>query len=506
MGKLRKYRSFLFRYKKYNWAVIIFSILIIIASILFMMRPPTDPDLGWHLRNGNDILNFGILYGDLYSHTMFGYQWIAHEWLSDVFLYLGQKHLGFFVLSILFACIVFLSYYISARVSNARVESTLMAVLVATIVGLSVVGIRIQALTLLGIAITIWILFKWKNNVHTKAIYWLIPLMLIWVNMHGGFAAGLFLMGAFWFIELVKYILNKNKLFNIKHKIIELKHLFKLLIIIIVSFAVTFINPYTWRIYEELFSTIFNAPVKSWIAEWLPVTLSSIGGYNFAMYTLIVVVFLLFTYKKVDSTKIFLGLIFFFISIGSWRHMPLFTVITLPLLTESIEKISPKAIYYYIKSSWVIVPLVALVFWQGYGIYKSVYISSVNPSSLRSVLPYGAVQYIKKNNPEGKLFNEYNWGGYLVWNLPQKQVFIDGRMAIWQTEDQNLFRDYIAINPNVDEHLDKIIEEYDIGLALVYTNNRYRNYFLRNSIMWPIIYMDNTAMLFQRHDLRMRDI
>ena len=140
---------------KTNFKISLFSGIIFIFIVLLLARPPWDPDLGWHLRNGQDILRFGIPKGDLYSHTMFGYSWISHEWLTDVLLYLSNHYLGLIFLSLIFALIAFFAYFISARVAKVRIESTLITVLIAALVALPIVGIRPQMLTLLGLAIVL---------------------------------------------------------------------------------------------------------------------------------------------------------------------------------------------------------------------------------------------------------------------------------------------------------------------------------------------------------------
>src|SRR4030042_2875347 len=93
--------------KATDWRVNLFVMLAGAFTVLLAARPPLDPDLGWHLRNGQDVLLFGAPPGDLYSHTMAGYPWISHEWLTGALLYLGNTYWGLLALSIIFALITF---------------------------------------------------------------------------------------------------------------------------------------------------------------------------------------------------------------------------------------------------------------------------------------------------------------------------------------------------------------------------------------------------------------
>ncbi len=56
---------------------------------------------------------------------------------------------------------------------------------------------------------------------------------------------------------------------------------------------------------------------------------------------------------------------------------------------------------------------------------------SVNENAFRKVLPVDAVAFLRDNHPTGRLFNMYNWGGYLLWELPEYPVFVDGRTDLY---------------------------------------------------------------------------
>jgi len=106
--------------------------------------------------------------------------------------------------------------------------------------------------------------------------------------------------------------------------------------------------------------------------------------------------------------------------------------------------------------------------------------------------PTKAVEWIKENQPEGRLFNSYNWGGYLLWNLPDYPVFIDGRADLYGNEMIDQWRQIVFAEANSMELLD----QWDINLILLEPT-------------WPIVkqlpsygwitsYEDKTAIIFQR--------
>src|SRR3989344_545159 len=507
-----------------------FIALSLTLAFLLTLRSPRDPDLGWHLRNGEDILKFGVPRGDSYSYTMPGYPWISHERLTDVLLYLGSHYWGLLFLVVLFALIAVAAYLLASRVSRVSWPATVLTTLIAILVAYPIVGVRPQLITLLGLAAILWILFRWREKPENKLIFWLIPLMLIWVNLHGGFMAGLILMGAFGVFELAKYIWKRSgrhpKLqnchpgstgqgpssdsgsrpgFQIESGMtkgagfLSAKELWQLVWVGLLSGAVTLVNPYTWRVYEEFVRTVFNDLVKSNISEWLPVDLGSVNGFNLLIYAILLAIFVLMSWRKMDGTKIFIGIVFFVISISSWRNMPLFPLVALPLLGDAVAVLLPAGIRYYTRSVWIGFALLIGVGYYGYVQSLSVVPLSTNQESLfrAAGYPVGAVQYIKEHHLPGNLFNEYGWGGYLIWQLPEKPVFIDGRMAIWQTPTQNLFKEYTSLSVE-DEPTTAILNKYKADLILIKKQSQFAQYFLRNSDGWEALYQDNNCWLFGR--------
>jgi hypothetical protein len=468
--------------------------LLTILTILMVMRNPTDPDLGWHLRNGQDILKYGVPHGDLYSYTMSGYPWISHEWITDVLLYLGSKYWGLFALSTIFGCIVFLAYFITARIKKTSPGVALLAVMIAALVSISIFGVRPQMLTLLGVAITMWLLFKWRDNPKSNLIYWLIPLFLVWANLHGGFAAGLLLIGLFWVIELIKYCANHQH----QSGLLTSKQLVQLLMVGLMAGLSTLINPYTWGIYDELLKTVFNEVVKNGISEWRPVNFQSIHAYNLIIYAAFLAILLIFNWRKVDITKLAIGATFLLISLSSWRHLPLFALVTLPLLIEMMNNMLPRDLKKYYYSLPMILGLIGLIIFIFLTNCLSIFRATSDETAFAtSGFPYYAVQYIKTHYLPGNMFNEYNWGGYLIWKLPEKRVFIDGRMAIWKDEEHNVFADYINLGSN-SKQIKEVLDKYKVAFALVYKNRTFKNYFLENNQKWHLVYEDSLAMIFQR--------
>src|SRR3989304_10304987 len=101
--------------------------LVLLAAFLALfslfLKPPTDPDLFWHLRYGEEILKTGqIPYGDKFSFTLPGYPWANSYWLSEVLIFYLVAKAGFLVTVLLFAFLGALTYFgvgLGARLKKA---------------------------------------------------------------------------------------------------------------------------------------------------------------------------------------------------------------------------------------------------------------------------------------------------------------------------------------------------------------------------------------------------
>lgn len=91
------------------------------------------------------------------------------------------------------------------------------------------------------------------------------------------------------------------------------------------------------------------------------------------------------------------------------------------------------------------------------------------------------------------MLNDYDWGGYLIWNARQMPVFVDSRVDIF--EYSGIFADYLDIM-SLKNSLE-LLRKHDIRYVL-YAREKALAYLLRNSAGWKVIYEDKVAVLFAR--------
>src|SRR5947209_6459516 len=121
--------------------------LLLVFVGLITLVAPTDPDVWWHLRNGQLILNSGIPHTDIYSFTAYGRTWLVQEWLTEIAMYLVKSALGYGVLSLLFGLLQAvggLLVYLLIRRAGAGRLTALMLLMVYAVFASPSWGVRVQ--------------------------------------------------------------------------------------------------------------------------------------------------------------------------------------------------------------------------------------------------------------------------------------------------------------------------------------------------------------------------
>lgn len=438
-----------------------------------------DPDFGWHYKNGERIIHSGIPKTDLYSYTMPSYPAIDHSWLLDVLIYWGQNTIGQYGLAFVFTSIIILAIILSVPKNLQNFSIFPLILSIPVLIGRA--GVRTQIFDWLLLALLIKLL-KYKK---------ILPLFfLIWANLHGGFLIGFAVFAIYVFCEFIQ---DKRTFLNN-------------FIIFLTSIFTTFINPYGWKIWYEIWTIMSDPLLKGNIAEWLPFW----HALEFGFLLLSTFLFTMgWIYRKKISLFDKLVCIFLFLaSLSALRHTPLFVLVAIPLgaflmkLFYNQAQNIPMGLLRFkqLKNIFLVIALVFSV-WEIRGLEKIF------------VYPQNAVKYLESNLPKGNLFAEFGWGGYLDWKFPQKKVFIDGRMNSWRfhsvsNESSWIFKDYMKIAHNGDYQ--ELFEKYQIDTVLLPINNLNPQTFVKNQKPflklttnlkrdgWKEIYSDEVAVILQK--------
>ena len=422
-----------------------------------------DPDFGWHLKMGEIITSFGIPKADPFSYTMSTFPFIDHEWLSNVFIHIFHSSIGIWSLSFVFAIFTFGAIYLSLKRDPRNLVFWELPVVLSIGILYAYFGVRPQVESWLLWAIFLAITLnekRWK-----KWNFFLPILFLIWVNLHGSFAVGLvtlFIIGALRFWAKRKLEKDYLKIF-------------------IASLLVTFINPYGPRIWHEVWLQVSDSSLRLSILEWQPAFFSF--NLPFVIYSTLSASLIWRQRDKFKLEELGLYLFFLILGISSVRHVPLWIILSLPLTIKAIRLTfeSTKKIQYAQERFNKV---------YGIGLYGAQVILAIQfflvlggafSFSESRFYPKEALSYIKENLPKGEIFSEYGWGGYLDWKLPEKKVFIDGRMPSWrwkgspENESGYAMKDYKNILSGKVNYSQEF-EKYNID-TLLWPRHEYKGFF-----------------------------
>ncbi len=467
--------------------VAMFTLLVLF--ILAAGQPINDTDMWWHLRAGQYIWQSAeILKADPFSFSNTGHIWIAHEWLAELIYFLLYKAGNFYGLIIGNAVILSIILTLLYRLTLLRTgRPFLSAVLVMITLIMSSVfwAYRPHMLGYVCFLAFLFLLELYKSGNHR--VLWFLPaIMVFWVNVHGSYIIGLVLIALYLMAGLVKKDIGR-----IQPEPWSKQQLGNLACCLAVSFLVTLLNPNTYRIIIYPFYTIGNSNIINKINEWAspdfhePIFLVFLGV---VLAGLALVTISGGKHRVADLLLIgcFTGLAFFAV-----RNIALYLFACIPVMGRYLaDLVRPgqegKQLY---PLNWIVAAAVifgVLILWP-----------SPNELSVHqneSVFPAGAVKYMNDNNISGKIFNDYNWGGYLLWfRFPQNRVFIDGRTDIYS---DRVYPDYLKIMSLAPESL-KLLDKYKPDLILVRSRAAI-NEILKGRPDWKVVYRDEESVLYKK--------
>jgi len=401
-----------------------FSVVVVLAHYVLQVR--ADADLWGHTLFGLTHLQSGqLLRVDPYSFTANGNLWINHEWLSELifgFLYQQFGQYGLFglrgVMLILTALLMLRLFWLKCK----NPLFTIVFFVPAMMYLATISNIRPQLFTNLMVLIFFMIL---ESNLQrsTGKIFIFPLLMVLWVNLHGGFALGVVISGVGLGYTFVSRRLKKQTA-------LRSDCLIPLCFALIV--AATLINPYG----IELLRFIQEALLlhRPQIIEW-----NSLSGEQLYIYWAISALTTLAILYVKSWKRSLAPVLFMVLSVGSYHNMrffPLYFIFATICLLEAIDYVWSHKVETSLLSKNS--PVGSLVI---YVLIACVLLLQVCPQTLRyltknglrvrvdsTFFPVRAVAFLKQNALGPHLATRFNWGEYAIWHLyPNYLVSVDGR-------------------------------------------------------------------------------
>jgi hypothetical protein len=471
-------------------AIIIFTLLFAMAT-----RIPVDTDMWWHLRAGEYTLTHGMIYADPFSFTRLGVEWTNHSWGAQIILYGIWKVFGSLGLAIYTAGLATAGMWFVYRTCSGNVYLRAFALVIGAATAAVFWSPRPQMISFFLSTVILYLLYLQKQKKIDHL--WLIPpIMLVWGNLHAGFAIGfLFLMGAM-AGETLENIFNPTR-----EDLVPWTGIRKLALVTGVSVAAICVNPYGLKMLAVPIQTISIGALQNFIQEWNSPNFHERQVWPFAFLILGLFGAAGASKKRLGWTDFILSSGTAFLGLVAGRNIAVFAVVATPVLTHHVNDI-------LVERGWNLRPvqrvtpsqarfnmvLIGAIMLAAGAKVALVLDAKTIEETQRENLPVAVTEYLKTAHLSGRMFNSYNWGGYLLFNLPDQAVFADGRTDLYG--DEFLTHDYVqtAVGaPGWRETLDR----YQISFVVMEANSGLARY-LRSEPGWKLNYEDEQAAVFVR--------
>jgi hypothetical protein len=441
-------------------------------------------DLGWHLAAGDLIRDQGhIPFHDPWSFTSGGKQWFNLSWLWDVIASVIFQHANFsgLVLFVVSFGAVLVGYLASVCLNTGGSAIA--------------VGISVLAAGLLYPAFAAYpniylaaspnmftmlfsVIFYGECLKRTKRVFFLPVIMLLWANVHGGFLLGLFIVGLFGGVALLRRDWASFKLYSL---------------VGVGCFIATFVNPLGWGIYEGL-TTVLGHFSQAYVTEWWPYYRNiTVPGSIPGIIYILIFVWLELRYRGFCPLEArLLTWLFLFLGFYQFRYMAFFFMFSTVPLALHINRLLPKrSSDFRAERSLLVAGIVAVC------VLPLIYMRVGSALGLPEMLSEQDVRYLETHFPHARLLNHWNYGGILIFRdrgaIP---VFVDGRAATAYPDD--LLRDYFKLGqPEVNETAwDTVLAKYKIDTVLWVKAHEELRQFLVGKRGWKEAYTGSYASIY----------
>lgn len=338
-----------------------------------------------------------------------------HEWLSDVLTAVLMWVGGFGLVAAVFAAVWTAALVLAARRPHWPVLAVGFAAVAADAVA------RANAWSALGLALVMlgvergW---RWR----------LVGLFGLWANLHGGFVVGLvaLVVLAWWQRKYLWVVLGAG--------------------------MATLVNPYGVGVYVEIWRTLGDVQLHGRVGEWAPLQVGVLSGFY-----VVLVLFAMMSHGMWRREHALPGALFAG-AMSSLRHFPIFVVGSLGMLAHGYEQLVGllgarpgwrQAVLMVAATGLVLAPAGKIMRAPG------------------NDFPTAAVAQLRDRPCVGRVFNDFDFGGYLIWQLPDSKVYIDGRMPSWADSGGNYFVRWRRVLDD-EGYARGEFARYDVGCALVY--------------------------------------
>jgi hypothetical protein len=466
--------------------------ILLCGLLAITARDAGDPDLYWHLRTGQWIIESGhVPHSDPFSFTRAGHAWISHEWLSELAFYELWKHGGAAAL-IIFSAIVTTAGFMLLffRCSGKRYWAA-AATAFGALASSPCWGVRPQMFTFTMASLLLWLIDRGEKR--PKLLLCIPPLFLLWLNLHGGFALGPALLLAYGLGLLWEMLAGDTMWHEVRASLIHLG------LLLVLCLALVPLNPSGARLYHYPFDTLSSVGMRSFIGEWFSPDFHQRLYRPFLLVWLLVLAALATSRVRPKGRVIVPLLLTGFASLDAVRHIPIFILVAMPMIAATLPVASPSfrdsslrpaSSPFRTLFNTVVVILIAT-----FAFVRWVVVVRNESNRETELYPRDAVASLQNGKGrQQRLFVYYDWGGYAIWRLyPDYRVFLDGRADLYGDDLLRQFKTAIRLSHGWRN----VLDSWNVETVLVPPSSALAQALLIDR-EWQAVFQDSQAVIFER--------
>lgn len=479
-----------------------------------------DGDTGWHIRTGQWILaNHQVPHTDIFSFSRPGAPWFAWEWLWDVIFARIHDFGGLAAVVIANLAIICTTTLALFRLVRRKCNNSFVAIAV-TLLATGACSIhwlaRPHLLTQLFFVISLHITDRAAGDgtlpPRGKLLAWLVPMTLLWTNLHGGF----FVVFLILFSYLGGNLLNAAVESNPEKRARFLRFSKPWVFTALGCFAVTFINPYGWGLHRHIVQYLTDPYQLQHIIEFSSANFHAPVTAYFEPLMALALVTAAWDARNRRFADALLSLGWLHLALLAQRNMPLFAIACAPLVGRAIVA-GLEAAQNAGLAGWIgglagrfrkaatefdetdLIPRLHLASILPF-VFVAALLLAPKPVGAKFTSTYDPTFYpesalkVLRSDETHHIFSDDEWGDYLLYHLyPSKRVFVDGRSDFYGDDFNEAYLDLTGLKPGWQKTLDKYsIDTVALSPRFALTGA------LKISRDWRVVYDDGVAVVFRR--------
>ncbi len=498
--------------------LIFLLLLVSLAAGPLAQKMLGDAGIGWHIRAGELILRTrSVPRVDPFSLTMNGKPWFAWEWLYDLVVGGLDRAAGLNGVVLFSALVIALTFALVFRKMLARgsgfgvaVTMLLLAVSASSIHFLA----RPHVVSWLFTVIFFGVLAAFEDDGNPRRLLWIPVIMLVWVNLHGGFLVGLVLVGIWFLAESAKslgWVGSGERIASARKA--------KLLAVVgALSAAATLANPYGYHLHEHIYRYLGDRFLMDHIDEFLSPNFHGLAQKCFAAILLFTIAAAATAPSRLRASELMVVVFAVYSGLYATRDIPvssmLLVLVMAPSLSGSLgewarsstfgrkQRVRIKRLQDFsgrigamessLQGHWWPILVVLLGIYAGlqHGRLGSAQVMDAHFDSKR--FPVRAVDWSADHGVGEAMFCPDSWGGYLIYRrYPEMLVVVDDRHDFYGAEYLKNYLKAIRLEPGWEQALEGMHANWILVPEASPLAAR-----LAGMPTWKAVYRDQTAVLF----------